>query len=134
MHVYDGLRIAGVVGGLLLGGGWSTLVHGQGLDCRIQACSVEDLKDALCPPRLRAMTVVNTHRNIPITPSSVTMNINFLEDSDTILPDFYHELEKLGTLLTDPGLQEMRCRLPGIRTISVLTRTTMISLYGERAM
>jgi outer membrane protein OmpA-like peptidoglycan-associated protein len=59
------------------------------------------------------MTVVNTHRNIPVTPSSVTINVNFLEASDTILPDFYRELEKLGTLLTDPGFQEMRLQIAG---------------------
>lgn len=113
MRLDRGAWRAGVVGCLMLGASWSALVHGQGLDCRVQECRLEDLKDALRPPQLRALNVVDAQRNRSMESSSVTINVNFLEGSGTILPDFYSELNKLGELLTEPGLQEMRLQIDG---------------------
>ena len=79
--------------------------------------TAEELAQALFPaPRTQVRTRgIGTAKSLPSLPArtTVALNVNFAPNSESILPAYYPDLDKLGTVLSWPQYAEYRIQIEG---------------------
>jgi OOP family OmpA-OmpF porin len=112
--------LAGLGLGLTLGllGASEAQENAGWLDLRGQSSyTSEDLAQALCPAPSQPVRTrgIGTARPLPALPvrTAVALNVLFAPNSENILPAYYSDLDKLGTVLSWPQYAEYRIQIEG---------------------
>lgn len=85
----------------------------QMIDLREQNLSSEEIGQALFPSRMRGLPKPGTTSTVEAPETSIALNVLFEFNSAKILPQYYDQLDKLGTALTAPQYNAYRVQIEG---------------------